>query len=225
MNSGSSTRKTNPAAFMADANRCGSSGSSLTVTWTSALKRGTPYAMTAWAPNTYQRPQPASTFDSAVRSSTAAGGSGTGEQLGQAYVSEKVLLPGAGIGPIRIVQQCLSAQLVGDAQTLKRSVAGDALGPIRVLGSTRRSPLTSHIVANATADHACSVARTPRTREPAGDLGDSPRGLRSAAGDCAPYAGHRPAVAGDRSTDQAASTSRRPAHGQAGRVVQTERSG
>ena len=168
MNSGSSTRKTNPAAFMADANRCGSSGSSLTVTSTSALKRGTPYAMTAWAPNTYQRPLPASTFDSAVRSSTAAGGSGTGEQLGQAHVSEKVLLPGAGIGPIRIVQQCLSAQLVGDAQTLKRSVAGDALGPIRVLGSTRRSPLTSHIVANATADHTCSVARTPRIRRRSG---------------------------------------------------------
>ena len=42
MNSGSSTRKTNPAACMAAANRCGSSGSSLTVTSTSALKRGTP---------------------------------------------------------------------------------------------------------------------------------------------------------------------------------------
>ncbi len=45
-------------------------------------------------------------------------------RLGQAHVSEKVLLPGGAIGPIRIVQQCLSAQLVGDAQTFQRSVAG-----------------------------------------------------------------------------------------------------
>ena len=167
MNSGSSTRMTNPAAFMADAKRCGSSGSSLTVTSTSALKRGTPYAMTAWAPNTYQRPQSASTLDSAVRSSTAAGGS-TREQLGQAHVRKQVLPPGGGAGPIGIVQQCLPAQLVGDAEALQWSAAGYAFGPIGVFRGTRRTPLASHVVTNAAADHTGSVARCP------GRVHDSP---------------------------------------------------
>ncbi len=116
--------------------------------------------MTAWAPNTYQRPQSASTLDSAVRSSTAAGGS-TREQLGQAHVRKQVLPPGDGPGPIRIVQQCLPAQLVGDAEALQWSAAGYAFGPIGVFRGARRAPFASHVVTNAAADHTGSVAGCP----------------------------------------------------------------
>ncbi len=40
--------------------------------------------------------------------------------------------------------------------------------------------------------------RTPRSSDPAGDLGNPARDLRRAAGDCAPHAGDRPPDAGDR---------------------------
>jgi hypothetical protein len=63
----------NPAVAISCANRSGSSGTSCSVTSTSALKRGEPYAITACAPKTYQRPQRASTLESAASSSTAAG--------------------------------------------------------------------------------------------------------------------------------------------------------
>jgi hypothetical protein len=42
--------------------------------------------MTAWAPKTYHRPQRDSTFDRSVSSSTAAGWTGTMEELGETYV-------------------------------------------------------------------------------------------------------------------------------------------
>ena len=92
--------------------------------------------------------------------STAAGGS-TREQLGQAHVRKQVLLPGGGPGPVGIVQQCLPAQLVGDAEALQWSAAGYAFGPIGVFRGTRCMPLASHVVTNAAADHTGSVADCP----------------------------------------------------------------
>lgn len=99
--------------------------------------------MTAWAPNTYQRPQREVTLDRDARSSSATGGIGTGEQFGQAHVREQISIAIRGIGPVGILQKRLPAQLVSDAQPFQRPQARDALGPVGILRCSGRRPVAA----------------------------------------------------------------------------------
>jgi hypothetical protein len=85
---------------------------------TSALSRGTPYAITAWAPKTYQRPQRGSTFVRSARSLTAAGSTGTAQELGETSVGEEILTAFGVPRPGGILQERLAPQLLGDSQAL-----------------------------------------------------------------------------------------------------------
>jgi len=126
---------------MSRANCSGSSGVRLTVTSTSALSRGTPYAMTACAPNTYHRPQRDRTGDSAARSSRAAGWIGTAEQGSYARVRQQIGMTVIGVRPFRIDRAGLAAELVGDAEGFTRPQPSDPCMPVVVLGVTRRAPV------------------------------------------------------------------------------------
>lgn len=64
------------------------------------------------------------------------------QSLGEAHVIEHIPTAVFGVRPAGVLQERLSPQLVGDAQALQRSEAGDALAPVRVFGLARRAPVT-----------------------------------------------------------------------------------
>src|SRR5260221_14105261 len=109
--------------------------------------------MTACAPNTYHRPQLASTGASAASNSTAAGWTGTAEKRGEADMEVEILAPERIVRPWRIAGERLPAQLFPDAQAFEGPEAGDALGPVRVLAQSRCRPVARHELANATGNH------------------------------------------------------------------------
>ncbi len=110
--------------------------------------------MTAWAPNTHQRPQRGMTFERSVRSSRAAGWTGTAEEIGEAFVSAEVPPPIVGTRPARMLREDLTPQLLGDAERLDRSEARDTLAPIGVFGLPSRAPISSDVLADPSCNHA-----------------------------------------------------------------------
>lgn len=110
--------------------------------------------MTAWAPKTYQRPQGDSTFVRSASSLTAAGSTGTAQELGETSVGEEILTSLSVPRPGGILQERLPPQLLGDPQAFQRSEAGDTFAPIRVLGLARDPPLAGHEFADAARNHA-----------------------------------------------------------------------
>jgi hypothetical protein len=75
------------------------------------------------------------------------------EEVGEAYVREEVLAPFGGTGPIRVQQERLTAQLIGDSKALQRAETPNSLPPIRVLGLAGFVPRTGDELVNAARDH------------------------------------------------------------------------
>jgi hypothetical protein len=130
------------------------------VTSTSALKRGTPYAVTAWAPNTYQGPQRDRTGASAASSSTAAGCIGTLEQVRQPDVIGQVGLSIFRCRPVRTHDDYLCAKLAGNAQSLRRTQSRDARAPVVILAVASGSPVAFHEFTDPASDHADILVRS-----------------------------------------------------------------
>jgi len=57
------------------------------------------------------------------------------------------------VWPAGVLQERLSPQLIGDAQTLERPKPRDPLAPVRVLGFARGAPVAGDEFANAARDH------------------------------------------------------------------------
>ncbi len=81
------------------------------------------------------------------------------EELSEAHVGEEILAAVGGVRPGRVLQQRLASQLVGDAQSLPRSEARDALAPVRVLGLARCAPVPGNEFPNPACDHSVIIAR------------------------------------------------------------------
>lgn len=61
--------------------------------------------------------------------------------------------------PARMLQEHLSAELVGDAERLERSETPDPLAPVGILGFARGAPIPRDELANPSCDHDSIVAR------------------------------------------------------------------
>ena len=144
----------------------GAYGTRASVTSTSALRRGTPYRMTACAPNTYQRPQRVRTGASAASRSRAAGWSGTAKDLDHANVELEVVAPERSAGPGGILQEGLPAKFLGDAEALERTETGDAITPVKGLVIARGLPIPGDELVNAARDHTTIVPSRATIRPP-----------------------------------------------------------
>ena len=109
------------------------------------------------APRFSQRRAIASRLETS--SSTAAGWSGTAEELSQSDMEEDVLPSASGIRPGGIRQDSLTAELIGDAKTLGRAKTGDAFTPVRVLALAHRAPVPGHELPNPAGDHKTILVR------------------------------------------------------------------
>ncbi len=75
------------------------------------------------------------------------------EKLGDMHVRDDILTPIRGIWPTGVLQEHLLPQLLGDAKTLDRSKARNALAPVLVFGLPRRRPITGDEFANTACNH------------------------------------------------------------------------
>ena len=137
---------------------------------TRGLRRGTPYATTAWAPKTYQRPHRARTGARVVSSSSGAGWTGAAETLGQARVGGHILPSACLVWPGGVAQQRLATKFLGHAEAFGRTQATDACSPVRVLAGPHRPPVPGNELANPARDHTGIVARPCRSTPAAGLL-------------------------------------------------------
>jgi hypothetical protein len=97
------------------------------------------------------------TPESAFRSSTALGSTGTPKHLRETNVVRQVRSSFVSARPFRIALQHLGAQFPGNPQALDRPQAADALGPIGVLAGANRCPVTAHVGPDVAGDHVLIV--------------------------------------------------------------------
>lgn len=103
--------------------------------------------------------QRARTGDSAARSSTAAGCTGTTEEIGQADVRQQILVSVRRAGPGRVQREHLASEFLGDTKLLDRAETRDALTPVRILALARCIPISVRQFPNRSRDHNGIVAR------------------------------------------------------------------